>query len=100
MKHTLLRKQSKMILVVACGVAALIVMAAIAGTLLFDINSYKPRIEAAASGATGLESVSTGKRGSPSFPLDCRQRTFMSQTMALKSFPLKNSSWDLSSFPC
>ncbi|MBA3028626.1 MAG: AsmA family protein [Desulfobacteraceae bacterium] len=68
MKRTLLQKQSKIILVVACGGAALIVMAAIAGALLFDINSYKPGIEAAASRATGLDVSINGKMRLSFFP--------------------------------
>ncbi len=50
------------------GAAALIVIAAIALVLSFDINSYKPRIEAAASEATGLDVRIKGKVALAFFP--------------------------------
>ncbi len=60
--------ERKKVLMVAGGVAALIVIAAIIVVLLFDINSYKPRIETAASEATGLDVMINGKMGLSFFP--------------------------------
>lgn len=50
------------------GIAALIVITAIGVVLLFDINSYKLRIEKAASEATGLEVRINGNMGLSFFP--------------------------------
>ncbi|MFO7559551.1 MAG: AsmA family protein [Desulfobacterales bacterium] len=58
----------KKVPVIAGVVITLIVIAAIAGVLLFDINSYKPRIEAAASEATGLDVRINGEMGLIFFP--------------------------------
>ena len=56
------------ILIIAGGITALIFIAAIVGSLLFDINSFKPRIETAASGATGMDVTISGKMGLSYFP--------------------------------
>jgi hypothetical protein len=56
------------VLMIAGGVVALIVIAAIVVILLFDINSYKPRVETAASEATGLDVRLNGKMGLSFFP--------------------------------
>jgi len=53
---------------IAGCLAALIVIAAIVAVLLFNINSYKSRIETAASEATGLEVRINGKMGLSFFP--------------------------------
>ncbi len=60
--------EKKKVLVIAGVVVALIVIAAIVGVLLFDINSYKPRIETAASEATGLDVRINGKMALSFFP--------------------------------
>jgi AsmA protein len=53
---------------IAGAIVALIVIAAIVGVLLFDINSYKTRFETAASEATGLDVMINGKMGLSFFP--------------------------------
>jgi uncharacterized protein involved in outer membrane biogenesis len=59
--------EKKKILLIA-GVVVLIVIAAIVAVLLFNINSYKHRIETAASQATGLDVRINGKMGLSFFP--------------------------------
>ncbi len=51
-----------------CGCAIALVLAVVIFALTFDINSYKPRIEAVASGATGLDVRINGKMGISLFP--------------------------------
>ena len=53
---------------IAGGLAVLIVIAAIVAVLLFNINSYKSRIETATSEATGLDVRINGKMGLSFFP--------------------------------
>jgi AsmA family/AsmA-like C-terminal region len=60
--------ERKKVPIMAGGLVALIIIAAIAVVLLFDINSYKPRIENAASEATGLDVRINGKMGLSFFP--------------------------------
>ncbi|MFZ3137970.1 MAG: AsmA family protein [Thermodesulfovibrionales bacterium] len=55
--------KKKKVLFILGGVAAALVLAVVVFTLTFDINSYRPRIEAAASGATGLDVRINGKMG-------------------------------------
>ena len=59
----------KKVLIITC-VVALAVITAIVVVLLFGINSYKPRIETAASEATGLDVRIDGKMGFSFFPFD------------------------------
>ncbi len=59
----------KKIPMIAGVVIALIVITAIAGVLLSDINSYKSRIEIAASEATGLDVRINGEMGLSFFPV-------------------------------
>jgi uncharacterized protein involved in outer membrane biogenesis len=63
-----MRAERKKVLMIAGCVVALIVIAAIIAVLLFDINSYKSKIEAAASVATGLDVRINGKMGLSLFP--------------------------------
>ncbi|MBI5675090.1 MAG: AsmA family protein [Nitrospirae bacterium] len=60
-------KMKKVLLVLGSGAAAL-VLAAVIFILTFDINSYRPRIEAAVSGATGMDVRINGKMGISFFP--------------------------------
>ena len=60
--------QRKKVLIVAGGAVALTVIAAIIGILLFDINSYKSRIEIASSEAIGLDIRINSKMGLSYFP--------------------------------
>ena len=60
--------ERKKVLMIAGVVVALTVIAAIVAALLFNINSYKPRIESAASEATGLVVRINGKLGLSFFP--------------------------------
>jgi uncharacterized protein involved in outer membrane biogenesis len=55
--------KKKKILFVLGGIAAALVLAVVVLALTFDINSYKPRIEAIASGASGLDVRINGKMG-------------------------------------
>ena len=55
-------------LMIAGGIVLLIVIAAIVAVLLFDINSYKSKIETAASEATGLDVTIEGRMGLSFFP--------------------------------
>ncbi len=63
-----MRPERRRGLVIAGGVVALVVIAGIAAALLFNINSYKARIETAASDATGLDVRINGKMGLSFFP--------------------------------
>ena len=63
-----MRAERKKSLMIAGGVVVLIVIAAIIVALRFDINSYKPKIETAASEATGMDVRITGKMGLSFFP--------------------------------
>lgn len=56
-------------LIIAGGFVLLIIIGAVAAILLFDINSYKPKIETAVSGATGLDVRIRGKIALAFFPL-------------------------------
>lgn len=64
----LMTAKKKIILFIIGASAAFIVLAAVVFVLTFDINSYKPRIEAAASEATGLKVRINGKIGLSFFP--------------------------------
>jgi uncharacterized protein involved in outer membrane biogenesis len=63
-----MKAKKKKVLFVLGGGAVALVLAAVVFTLTFDINSYRPRIEAAVSGATGLEVRINGKMGLSFFP--------------------------------
>ncbi len=84
-------KKKKVLFILGSGAVALVLVVVIFA-LFFNINSYKPRIEAAASGATGLDVRINGKMRL-SFPLAYRLRTSTSPTRETKSFPLKTSIW-------
>lgn len=60
--------QRKKYLLIAGGVAALVIITAIAALLLFEINTYKSNIESAAFEETGLEVRIKGKIGLDFFP--------------------------------
>ena len=60
--------KKKIVLFVLGGGVVALVLAAVVFALTFDINSYRPRIEAAASKATGLEVRVNGKMGLSFFP--------------------------------
>ena len=64
-----MRPEKKKGLAIAGGIVALIIIAGIVAALLFNINSYKSRIETAASEATGLDVRITGRMGLSFFPL-------------------------------
>jgi hypothetical protein len=63
-----MRAQSRKSLLIAGGVVALIIIAAIAVLLLFDINKFKSNIESVAFDATGLEVRIKGKMELSFFP--------------------------------
>ena len=60
--------KKKKILFVLGGGAAALVLAIVVFALTLDINSYRPRIEAAASRATGPGVRINGKMGLSFFP--------------------------------
>jgi uncharacterized protein involved in outer membrane biogenesis len=62
-------RERKKGLMMAGGVVLLIIVAVIAAVLLFDINSYKLKIETAVSETTGLDVRIKGKIGLSFFPL-------------------------------
>lgn len=55
-------------LIIAGGILALIVVTVATAAVLFDINSYKPKIETIASAATGLDIRIKGRIGFSFFP--------------------------------
>jgi AsmA protein len=59
----------KKILIAAVILIALIVAGAVAAVALIDVNTYKPKIEAAVLDATGLELKINGKIGISFFPI-------------------------------
>jgi hypothetical protein len=63
-----MRAARKTILVIAGGIVALTVFAAVLALLSLNINSYKPKIETAASETTGLNIRVKGKMGLSFFP--------------------------------
>jgi uncharacterized protein involved in outer membrane biogenesis len=58
----------KKVLFILGGGAVALVLVVVIFALTFNINSYRPRIEAAASGATGLDVRINGKMGLAFFP--------------------------------
>ena len=63
-----MRARRKTILVIAGGTVALIVIAVVFALLSFNINSYKSKIETAASETTGLDVRINGKMALSFFP--------------------------------
>ncbi len=69
-----MRTKRKWGLAIAGGIVALIVVAGIVAALLFNVNSYKSKIETAASDATGLEVRVNGKMGLSFLPFGLSAR--------------------------
>lgn len=63
-----MRAERKKGLIIAGGIVLLIGITAIAAVVLFDINSYKSKIETSASEATGLDIRIKGRIGLSFFP--------------------------------
>jgi len=63
-----MRAERKKTLMIVVGVVTLIVITVFVALLLFDINSYKSKIETAASGTTGLDVRINGKMRLSFFP--------------------------------
>jgi uncharacterized protein involved in outer membrane biogenesis len=61
-------KPLRIILITGSGLLGLIVLVAVALLLFVDANAYKPRLEAAASGALGMEVSVGGRMGISLFP--------------------------------
>jgi AsmA protein len=61
-------KPLKIILFVVGGLVGLLALVAVAALLFVDANAYKPRLEAAASGALGMEVRVGGRLGIGFFP--------------------------------
>lgn len=90
----------KKVLVVACLGAALTAVLILCITLLVDINSYKPRIEAALLESTGLNVKLNGKIGLSLFPLGVSARDIQvtkkgSEILTLKKLKLGMDLWPL-----
>jgi len=64
----------KKILLGLGGGAAAFILGVVVFALTFDVNSYRPRLEAAASGATGLDVRINGKMGLSFFPFGVSAR--------------------------
>lgn len=64
----IMNAKKKTVLFVLGGGAVITVLAVVVFALIFDINSYRPRIETAASGATGLDVRINGKMELSFFP--------------------------------
>ena len=69
-----MRAQRQKKLIIAGSAIVLAIIAAIAAILLFNINSYKSNIEAAASEATGLDIKIRGRMGLSFFPFGVSAR--------------------------
>ena len=63
-----MKAERKKSLIIAGSAVVLIVIAAIVAFFMFNINSYKLKIESAASGATGLDVKIKGRMGLSFFP--------------------------------
>ncbi|HLE17049.1 MAG TPA: AsmA family protein [Syntrophales bacterium] len=63
-----MKSKMKKIVLIPGGITAALVLAAVVFVLTFDINSYKPRIEAAASKSTGMKVRINGKMKLSFFP--------------------------------
>ncbi len=67
-------KKKKVFFILGGGAGAALVLAAVVFALTFDVNSYRPRIEAVASGATGLDVRINGKMALSFFPFGVSAR--------------------------
>jgi uncharacterized protein involved in outer membrane biogenesis len=63
-----MRADRKKMLMIMSGIILLIIIAVIVAVLLFDINSFKSKIETSVSGATGLDVRINGRMGLSFFP--------------------------------
>ena len=81
-------KSLKIILFAVSGFVGLLVLIALALLLFVDANAYKPRLEAAASGALGLEVKVDGQLGIGFFP---------DLLLTLKDVHIRNRGADLAS---
>ena len=84
---------------IAGGAVALIAIAATAVVFLFDINSYKPRIETAVSGATGLDVRISGKMGISFFPFGVSAKDIHISGNGGEIFSLENLKLGVELFP-
>ena len=82
--------KKKIVLFVLGGGALAVVLAAVFFALTFDINSYRPRIENAASGATGLEVRIKGKMGLSFFPFGISAKDIHVATKGVEIISLEN----------
>lgn len=72
----------------------MVIAAGIAAVLLFDINSYKPKIETAVSEATGLDVRIRGRIGLSFFPLGISVKDILvanrgSEVLSMESLRLR-----------
>ena len=87
---SLMNAKKKKILFVLGGAAAALVLVVVVLALTFDINSYRPRIEAAASGATGLEVRINGKMGLSFFPFSLSAKDIHVANKGVEIISLEN----------
>jgi AsmA protein len=91
-------KKKLVLFVLGCGAAVLVVTAVIFA-LTFDINSYRPRIESAASGATGLDVRINGKMGLSFFPFGLSAKDIRVANKAGEILSLENLKLELQLMP-
>ncbi len=83
-----MKSKTKKILLILGGSGAALVLAAVVFLLTFDINSYKPRIEAEASTASGMKVRVNGKMKLSLFP---------GASISLEDILIQNKSADVAS---
>ncbi len=79
-------KKKKVFFILGAATAAF-VLVVVVFALTFNIHSYRTRIEAAASGATGLEVRINGKMGLSFFPFGISAKDIHVTSREAKSFP-------------
>jgi hypothetical protein len=85
-----MRVQKGKSLLISGGVVALIIIAAIAAVLLFDINTFKSDIESAAFDATGLKIRINGKMGLSFFPIGVSAKDIHVASKGVEIFSLED----------
>jgi hypothetical protein len=86
----LMNAKKKEVLFILGGVAAALVLAVVVFAFTFDINSYRHSIEAAVSGATGLEVRINGKMGLSFFPFGVSAKDIHVANMGGEILSLEN----------
>ncbi len=82
--------KKKVVLIILGSSAAALILAVVIFALTFNINSYRLRIEAAVSGATGLEIRIKGKMGLSFFPFGVSARDIHVANKGVEILSLEN----------